>query len=213
MEIRLAPKFVFDVYASIFGYKAIPYPAAIASKVSGSLQAESSYKAGSFYASTTSEVFNDSEKLSAQGAILYRKEANGTEAFCPVDIYHTGTKKNYSLPYSTVAVTRSKNIVETALPGRKGTVKELIQIEDTQLQIQGVILGDDLPETEISELNELFEINEAVQLKNAFAEIFMKADNTVVIKDLQCPDMKGITGAQAYSFTIVTDSVLELEEV
>lgn len=212
MEIRIAPKFVFDVYASIFGYKAIPYPAAIVSKASGTLQAENSYKASGYNAST-SETVNDSEKLSAQGAVLYRKEANGTEAFCPVDIYHPGTKKNYSLPYSTVAVTRSKNIVETALPGRKGTVKELIQIEDTQLQIQGVILGDDLPETEISDLNELFEINEVVQLKNAFAEIFMKAENTIVIKDLQCPDMKGITGAQAYSFSIVTDSVLELEEV
>jgi|WetSurMetagenome_2_1015567.scaffolds.fasta_scaffold02807_15 hypothetical protein len=210
METRIAPKFVFDIYASIFGYKAIPFPAAVLNKVGN--QADNSYKADGFYVESSS-TSKDTERLSAQGAVLYKKEANGTEAFCPVDIYHPGTKKNYSLPYSTVSVTRSKNIVETALPGRKGTVKELIQIEDTQLQIQGVILGDDLPETEISELNELFEINEAVQFKNAFAEIFMKADNNVIIKDLQCPDMKGITGAQAYSFVAITDSVLELEEV
>ncbi len=209
MEIRLAPKFVFDIYASVFGYKALPFPAGIINNAS---QAENSYKASGYFVEPSS-ASNDTERLSSQGAVLYKKEANGTEAFCPVDIYHPGTKKNYSLPYSTVSVTRSKNIVETALPGRKGTVKELIQIEDTQLQVQGVILGDDLPETEISELNELFEINEAVQFKNAFAEIFMKADNNVIIKDLQCPDMKGVTGAQAYSFVAITDSVLELEEV
>jgi hypothetical protein len=215
MEIKIAPRFVFDVYNAVFGYRALPFPAAI----SGNIKEASTngYVADDYPEAKTAmeekASSNKGEKLSNQGAILYRKEANGSEAFCPIDIYHPGTKKTYSLPYSTISVTRSKNIQETALPGQKGSVKELIQVEDIKLIIRGIILGDDLPETEISSLNELFEINEPVQLRSAFAEIFMQADNTVIIRDMDFPDMKGISGAQAYSMNIVSDSVLELEIV
>lgn len=185
-----APSFtVFDVYKTVFGYRALPYPQG---DLSGLLP-------------------NPQEKLSSLGAVLFKKDANGTEAFCPVVLSYKG--KKYDLPYSTVAVTVQKNIQKTALPGRRGTVKELIQIEDYQFTIQGVILGDDLPEDGIKALDELFNINEPVKLENAFTEIFLQKENDVIIESLDFPDMRGVIGAQAFSMSLVSDSSLELEEI
>jgi hypothetical protein len=99
----------------------------------------------------------------------------------------------------------------------------LIQIEDYQFTIQGVVLGaeviengnkviEGLPEEGIKDLNELFSINEPVRLENAFAEIFLPSDNRVVIESMDLPEMKGVTGAQAYTITLSSDTILELEE-
>lgn len=196
----IAPSFTaFDIYKTVFGYRAIAFPEGLANT------------AARF-------TLNPSERLSKLGAVLFKRDANGTESFCPVTLSYKG--KDYELPYSTIAITMQKNIQKTALPGRQGTVKELIQIEDFQFTIQGIMLGSQyegeedfyLPETALGELNELFRINEPVQLKNAFAEIFMQQDNTVVIESVDLPDMKGVDGAQAYSIRVLSDTILELEE-
>lgn len=201
----IAPKFVaFDIYNLVFGYKAFPFPMGAQDKIlAKSLNA------------------NISQKLSTLGAILTKRDKNGTEAFCPVVLNYR--RKKYELPYSTISVTMTKNIQKTALPGRHGSVKELIQIEDYQFIIQGVVLAGEvfqngekiiegLPEDGIKELNELFNINEPVELENAFAEIFLPSDNRVVIESMDLPEMKGVTGAQAYTIKISSDTILELED-
>lgn len=188
-DINKAPEYtVFDIYSLVFGYRAIPYP-------QGALPG----------------IIRTNDQLSKLGATLFKRDANGQEAFCPVVISYRG--KKYNLPYSTIAVTLQKNIQSTPLIGRNGTVKELIQVEDYQFTINGIILsGDDLPEDELMDLNELFLINEPVQLENAFAEIFISRDNTVVIEGMTFPDMKGISKGQAYSIRLSSDTILTIEE-
>lgn len=179
----------FDIYNQIFGYRAIPYPLA---------------------ASLTDIIPNPVEKLSKLGAALYSKDRNGREAFCPVVIEHKG--KKYNLPYSTIAIGMSKIITKTTVVGRPGTVKELISRDDYKFTIRGVILSDEeLPEDELVDMSALFKIDEPVSLKNAFAEIFIPQDNKVVIESVDLPDMKGISGAQAYTIEVLSDTVLELE--
>lgn len=185
-----APQYtVFDIYQTVFGYRAQPFPQGA---ISGFIQ-------------------SPAERLSKLGAVLFKRDANGSEAFCPVVISHNG--KKYELPYSTISVGMRKRIESTPMPGRKGTVKELINIEDYVFTIQGIVLGEDLPEEELRQLDELFNINEPVKLENAFSEIFLQRDNTVVIETADYPDMRGVIGAQAYSFKVVSDTILELEEV
>lgn len=197
----------FDVYQAVFGYKAVPFPQTLA-------------------VSAARMLANPSEKLSKLGAVLFKRDTNGIEAFCPVTIVWEKNvngaikQRTFDLPYSTVAITMRKNIQKTSLIGRNGSVKELIQIEDYEFTINGVMLGsndeesDDfhMPQTDLANLNELFQINEPVQLQNAFVEIFMPGDNTVVVESIDLPDMKGITGAQAYSIRVSSDTILELEE-
>jgi len=193
----IIPKFaVFDIYKTVFGYRALPYP------------------------TLTSDLRNwrptPGKQLSILGEVLYKKEPGGAEAFCPVlisKIVNGKAVKKYSLPFSTISMTMSKRIEKTALIGRRGTVKELIQVEDYKFTIRGVVMGEDLPEEGLLELNELFNLNEPVALENAFTAIFLQSDNSVVIESIDFPDMKGITGAQAYSIEVISDTILELEDV
>lgn len=190
---------VFDIYSAVFGYRAIPFPTKLAE--------------------SKSRLFPDAkERLSKLGAAILGKDKNGNEAFCPVKIEYNG--RTFDLPYSTIAVTMQKNIQKTVLIGRQGSVKELIQTDDFQITINGIILGatdqndEDymLPQADLEELNDLFKINNPVRLKNAFIEIFMQSDNSVVIESMDLPDMRGIDGAQAYSIRLSSDTILELEE-
>ena len=197
----------FDLYQIAFGYKALPFPQALATSMARMIP-------------------NPGEKLSKLGAVLIKKDANGTEAFCPITIVWEKNvngvvkQKTFELPYSTIAVTMRKNIQKTALIGRNGSVKELINTEDYEFIINGIALGardeagneTELPEDDLAALYELFQINEPVYLQNAFVEIFMPGDNTVVIESIDLPDMKGVTGAQAYSIRLSSDTILELEE-
>jgi len=186
-----APEYtIFDIYKLVFGYRAVPYPMGALNRI-------------------VNTDLND--RLSKLGAALFTKDENGREAFCPVTIRYKG--KAYELPYSTIGVQLQKNIQQTALPGRNGSVKELIQVEDYRFTINGVILSDDdLPEDFLMSLNELFLINEPVKLENAFAEIFISQDNSVVIENMVFPDMKGISRAQAYSISLLSDTILTIEE-
>ena len=179
---------VFNIYELVFGYKAVPFPRV---DFAGSIP--------------------KADKFSILGVSLYEKDQYGNEGFCPVKIKYQ--EETFNLPYSTISIQNKKKIKETSLTGRKGTVKELIQIGNYVFNIQGVaiIKEDSMPENEIINLRNLYEINDSVQLENAFSEIFLMEDNNVVIKNIDLPDMKGIIGAQAYSMTLLSDSVLTLE--
>ena len=210
----IAPKYnkaAFDIYELAFGYRAIPYPKLLAAKaleIAESFDGTKSDRSG-----TTSET------LSKLGAVLFKKDENGVEAFCPVTIRYED--KVYELNYATISISMTKNIVKTNLINRRGSVKELIQLQDYKFTINGVMLGsqdlDDadyfLPQDKLADLNELFNINAPVELENAFSDIFLQDDNSVVIEALTLPDMRGVDGAQAYSITVSSDTVLELEEI
>lgn len=177
---------VFDIYKLVFGYRAIPFPT---EKISNT------------------DLNTTASKL---GVALFERDSLGNEAFCPISLEYKG--KTYKLPYSTISMSLKKKIIDTPLINRRGSVKELIQIEDYKFTINGIYLSDsELPEDELTELDELFNINEPVKIKNAFVEIFLKEDNSVVIESCDLPDMKGISNAQAYSFSIISDTILELE--
>ena len=192
----------FKIYEQVFGYQALPFPG-------GDL---SGY------------IPKPQETLSKLGAVLERKEPNGTTAFCPVgfSVMNNGNiVKTIDLINSTINVTMSKNIQKTPLVGRQGSVKELIQINDYRFTIQGVVVientngkgTEDLPEDALADLHDIFVKNEPLRLENAFAEIFIGDDNNVIIESINFPNMKGITGAQAYTITVSSDSVLTLEDL
>lgn len=189
----IAEKYIidpFEAYRHAFGYRALPFPQEVAiSKI----------------------LKSPLQRLSKLGAAILKRHPNGTEAFCPVTMRYKD--KKYELPYSTISLGMSKVIVKTPMTGRKGTAKELISFDDYIITIQGVYLGEDLPEDQLMELNELYEINEPVKLENAFTEIFLQKDNSVVIERLDLPDMKGVIGAQAYTIVCSSDVILEIENV
>lgn len=119
--------------------------------------------------------------------------------------------KEFTLPNEPlVNLGLSKTILETPTVGkfRKGTVKEYINTEDYQLTIRGVCVNRDAPDEYPSEqvrvLNEMFAINEALDVvSNPFLELFDIGN--LVLKNIDFEEMAGQQALQKYTIRAVSD--------
>ncbi|MBO5579404.1 MAG: hypothetical protein J5952_03165 [Prevotella sp.] len=142
------------------------------------------------------------------GSTLRKRDVNGRWYFMPVVLVYKG--KEYEMPNSLITIRGKKHIVSTPMVGRKGTVKELISMEDYEIRIQGVALDTDWPDDQLAAIKEIYSVNESVQLKCALTDIFMEEDDMVVIKSIDIPEMRGVEHAQTYSLDLETDRSFEL---
>ena len=190
---------VKDILLDVIGYKGLPYPGAWLPTVNRSKSGEDFEYDGEYADENTS---------SNLGSVLRKKDAQGRYYFMPVVFEHKG--REYEIPNAVISFTGKKSIVETAMVGRKGSVKELISIDDYEISIQGIALAGDFPEDALSELNELYNINEAVILKCALTDIFLADEDRVVIKSMDISDMKGQESFLVFKMDLVTDCGFEL---
>ena len=193
-----------DVGATVKGYQALPFvPASIISPKSG--MATGSFDKGDGPTRETQSV---------TGAPL-RKYKGGVYYFMPVTFYWPNSKNpklTVEFDDAVVSVSAKKTIVETALVGRKGTVKELISIDDYEINLVAVVAADDYPEQEVQKIIRLWEVNESVKMSCAITDYFLKDDDRVVIKSLDFPAMEGNEEMQAVTMKLVSDSPFELEK-
>ncbi len=81
---------------------------------------------------------------------------------------------------ATMNVSLQKEVVKTALVGRKGTVKEYISNGDYQINISVGLVAvndageiiDQYPERAMTQLREILEIGEALEVSSAFLDVF-----------------------------------------
>lgn len=115
----------------------------------------------------------------------------------------------------TIIINSRKNIVETALAGstRRGTVKELISIEDWSVTIRGVAINYKsklvYPEDQVKSLRDLYERNESLEVQCALTNLL--GIYRLVIREFELPEMTGIQHAQAYQFLCTSDEDFILE--
>lgn len=115
----------------------------------------------------------------------------------------------------SISISSRKNIVETALAGstRRGTVKELISIEDWQVTIRGVAINFEsrlvYPEDQVKALRDLYERNESLTVACALTNLL--GIYRLVIRDFELPEMIGVQHAQAYQFNCTSDEDFLLE--
>ncbi|MEO0337582.1 MAG: DUF6046 domain-containing protein [Bacteroidota bacterium] len=135
---------------------------------------------------------------------IQAKDILGRPLFMPVQI------NGVLLPNEpTMAISVNKKIVSTPLVGskRKGTVKELISVEDYSIVIRGVALNYDstfvYPEDEVKILHDLFLKDQSLEVKSAVTNLL--GIYRLVIKDFKLPEMIGVQHAQAYEFICVSD--------
>lgn len=188
-----------DMLLNVIGYKGLPYPGGFIP------DAPSKYKADGYeYPGEQA-----SEKTSSDfGSTLRKKDAQGRWYFMPIALEHKGTE--YEIPNAVISIRGKKSIVETSMVGRKGTVKELISVDDYEIRIAGVCLDVDFPDQQINSLNDLYNINESVTLKCALTDIFLDEEDKVVIKSIDFAEMKGCETAQVFTMELVTDRSFEL---
>jgi hypothetical protein len=135
------------------------------------------------------------------------REINGKPYYLPVEL------NDMLIQHCVMSITAQKRIVETPMVNRRGSVKELISVDDYKIQLDGFLIREDgtFPDTEIDELVRLFELNESIPLRSALSDYFLIEEDRVVIKSLDFPSMRGTTNVKNFRMSLVSDSIFELD--
>lgn len=145
-----------------------------------------------------------------QGAPIRGQATDGRVYFMPVYL-ETSTFAT-ELPAAAISIRGKKTIIETPLTGRRGSVKELVSVDDYEINLHGVIVSSDgnYPEDEVQAFRDLYEQNEAIKLISALSDLVLQPDDRIVIKSVDYPAVGAVENAQVISFTAVTDSSIDL---
>ncbi|PXZ44912.1 hypothetical protein DMB45_00240 [Sanguibacteroides justesenii] len=194
-----------DLLTSIIGHRGLPFPGSFLPSRSRTGKREE-YEL-SPEASTREEY--------VKGTRLYAKDSLGRWYFMPVSLKHPSIQSEnnmFELDYAVISVTGKKNIIETPLTGRKGSVKELISMGDYKISIAAFIQGENgkYPEEKITRLRDIININETIELISAFTDLLLDLEDKVVITDFSFPSTPGVEDGQAVKIELVTDRAFEL---
>jgi len=153
-------------------------------------------------------------RTTKKGQVLTLQDKFGRDYYMPVKL------DGYDLEHPVISIVGKKNIIETSLTERQGTVKELINIADWEITIRGLIIDKygDFPEDEIQKMVDLFHKNKAVEIECALTDSFLmrwerKGNNLVVIEEINFPEVKGIMNVRPYELKLVSDAPFNLEEI
>ncbi len=192
-----------DLLSDIVGYRGLPFPGALFPSRPGG-----DYKEGDYEVQGEAPVRQERTK---RGSTLHAKDWRGRWYFMPVVFEHKAVGQ-VEIPHALISVTGQKNIVETQLVGRKGSVKELINLEDYKITIAGFVQSRDgtWPEDEIARMRDLYNVNESVDLLCALTDEILDEDDRVVITGIEFPSTPGIEDGQVIRIECTTDKPFEL---
>jgi hypothetical protein len=152
-------------------------------------------------------------RLSKYGLPLYGTDHRGGEYFLPA------TLGGLVLMYPLISISGKKKIVETEMTERRGSVKEIISIDDYSINIKGLIIGKhdndfETVEAQMIALRKLFETPGAVELENALTDVVLispgQKRDKVIIETIHFPESTGYKHIKGYDMNLVSDSVFEL---
>lgn len=109
-------------------------------------------------------------------------------------------------------VTRPKLIVKTPVQGRKGRVKEIISLDDYQVEITGKIVGEFpqvRPVEKIRTLNAIESYEGSVAIAVNFLSIFNI--DTIVIESITVEQREGYYNEVLFQITASSDEPIELQ--
>lgn len=170
---------------------------------------------------------------SKNGTPYYGTDAFGREYFMPVKFTYTldtvlpdgtvttGPVQKYDLPWPIISISSRKKIVETELTERRGTVKELINIQDYEITIRGFLINgieSDYPEDDVDKLREMHEQLSSISMSCALTDLFLlrndrSGSDKVVIRELDFPELPGVQNIQPYVMRLVSDEEFNLIDI
>jgi hypothetical protein len=174
---------------------------------------------GQTFGSRPYVINGKNEKVSQLSGSALTADYLGKEIWLPVKFVNLNADlfgaTELLLPYSVIKMDSSKTIVKTSMAERKGTVKELYNADDWNIQIRGFVIDEKKriwPEEELTILKKLNDLTEAIQLDNALSNIFLDKETRVVIQNLELPEVEGgKKHIRPFSFKIMSDSIFTLE--
>lgn len=195
---------ITNILIGLVGYRGLPFPGAFTPpRPNGTYKGDSQedYEINTQAAPRQEYI---------KGTRLYAQDKLGRWYFMPVRLKHKAIQtgdNTIELDYAVVSITGKKQIVETPLVGHKGSVKELISIDDYKISITAFVQGDNgtYPADAIIAIRELYNINEAVELISVFTDLLFDEGDKVVVTDISFPATPGIEDGQAVKLELVTD--------
>lgn len=126
----------------------------------------------------------------------------------------TGRQKfTNELTFDTVlcTVSQAKRIVRTEIQGADGTVKEYIGLDDYNVQINGIICGDNgrYPAAEVDALKRMLDAPVAIPVISSYLNRL--GVYNVVVQDYSLPQEAGGYSKQDFSIMALSDTPLELQ--
>ena len=111
-----------------------------------------------------------------------------------------------TLPTTLCTVSQNKNIIQTEIEGRDGTIKEYIGQDDYNIEINGVltaVYNGQSPLTDVVLLKRILDIKEPIDVTNGYLNRF--GIFHLVIKDYTFNQEAGGYSKQDFSITAVSD--------
>ena len=144
----------------------------------------------------------------------YECYRHGIKVFLPISLMCDGEQIN--LECATISVSGSKRINTSYLSERKGSVKEIYDIDDYTFTINGVLIDHDncWPDDQMALLQKMFETSKAVELHCALSDYFLQENKKVCIKALSVtPGEDKNVRHIPFSMTVLSDYIDGLEIV
>jgi hypothetical protein len=190
-----------DIFKNVWGYTAAPFLFSVQNKVEkalfGKSDSEKEYEFGEY---------SERREYNLNGVSFYANNSNGNEMFLPIWLIRPDQSR-LLLQNTVSSFSSRKNIVETPLVNRQGTVKEEISVSDWEINVKGLIVSSDwdYPDEAVAELNEFYELGIPLGIENARSSLLIKEQEKVVIKSLTIPEIKGMKNIQAFEMELVSD--------
>ena len=145
------------------------------------------------------------QEFTQKGSRLWAQH-EGRWYFMPVTLEHKG--KSLEIPFAVISISGEKTIVKTPMPGRRGSVNELISVDDAKISLTGLFMSADgsYPEAAVSEMNDLIQVNESIKLVSALSDLLLDPEDRVVIQSWDFPPTPGVEDVQAIKLELVSDS-------
>lgn len=159
------------------------------------------------------------EVFGTTGKILkdFAGAAGGQTYLCPVTISYEGDSvynpDSWTIPQEPLVTVRGKNtIIRNPILKNTdvGTVKEMWSADDWDIEIKGVVFGDDdskLPSAEINRLRWFFEVRRAIKVDSPYLSLL--GIKWMAIDSLEFPETRGYN-YQAYVIKGFSDKPFEL---
>lgn len=196
---------ILDLFRKVFGYRGIPY---------GVFKTD--------HKTNKADAFADNVIMLMSDKTADVTSALGTPIFQPFQFTwydDEGIAHSRYLPNEPlVTITGKKHIIRTPLAGisktnyRRGTVKELIGMDDYQLKIQGFAINmteDAAPEEDIRLIRTICELNKSIDVMNPLLSFF--DIKKLAIEDMKFPAVEGYLAVQGYEITGYSDEDYLLE--
>jgi len=148
-----------------------------------------------------------------------------TDAKFTVDDYQEEVFNKNTQKYESVTITgselildvvlfeisRTKNIIETQINGRNGSVAEFINNGDYEIRVSGVITAENkgYPFEEIEAFNKITSAPVSIKVESEFLALFSIYE--IRVKSEVLPQREGFTNTQLFSFTASENESIELK--